>query len=321
VALSVRKPPEIVLRVSLLFSKITSQIFWDGLCGTIADWHYLYLGFQSFNDGDHDLIAGGGVQTMRRSVVLAIPKSRKPDSNNEGGLKEKVIDTNQGDRTMTITYWAENMDKAKDKPDEKKDESEIKGRGLQARLYQFDPDDPDSKDGYKQLELIKSETEADNGPKDNGSEKSSLTAYNAVVPLKKEAHHRQFARPNQPRSSTFLVAIRLFEGPKTGPRRWPKLPSSEELYDHIAVHPKHENATGAMWERVFLDRRKYGKGPEPVLDLAEFNMIGRSLEKILQVDIVPATFFDDDEGPKRKKYSALVSNLFIKQNVDLKALL
>jgi hypothetical protein len=146
-----------------------------------------------------------------------------------------------------------------------------------------------------------------------------------VVSLKKEAHHRKFAQPSQPRSATFLVAIRLFEGPSTGPRRWPKLPSSEELYDHIAVHPKHQNATGAMWERVFLDRPNYGKGLEPVLELVEFNMIGRSLEKILQVDIVPATFFDDDEvkviGPKRKKYSALVSNLFVKQNVDLKALL
>jgi hypothetical protein len=50
---------------------------------------------------------------MRRSVVLAIPKSRKHDSNDEGGLKEKVIDTNPEKKTMTITYWAENTDKAK----------------------------------------------------------------------------------------------------------------------------------------------------------------------------------------------------------------
>lgn len=265
---------------------------------------------------------GGGMMTMRPSFSLAIPE-KKPGSNDNGELKEEVIDTSPGEKTMTITYWAENKDKMTDKPDGKKKEG--KGRGLQARVYQFDPDDRTSKDGYKQLELIKSKTEADSGPKDNNAAKSKLTAYNAVVPLKKEPHHRQFGQTNTPRSYTFLVAIRLFEGHKRGPGRWPKLPSSEQLYDHIAVHPLHENATGAMWESVFLDPRKYGKGPEPVLDLVEFNMIGRSLEKILQVDIVPATFFDDDEhepdDPNRKEYSALVSNLFVKGNVDLKALL
>lgn len=49
-------------------------------------------------------------------------------------------------------------------------------------------------------------------------------------------------------------------------------------------------------------------------------MIDRSLEKILQVDIIPATFHDDHEAGA-KKYSALVSNLFVKCDIDLEALL
>jgi hypothetical protein len=214
-----------------------------------------------------------------------------------------------------MTYWAENKSKKKDK------KKNPKGRGLEAQVFQVDPETPG---GYKQLELVKSKTEADSGPKDNDAEKSSLTAYNAVAKLKNvEAHERKFGQTKPPRSATFLVAIRLFEGRKMGRRPWPKLPTSQDLYDHIAVDPSHNNATAAMWEEIFLDRRTNGKGTEPVLDLVEFNMVGRALEKILQVDIIPATFNDDDEpdDPNRKEYSALVSNLFLKGNVDLKALL
>jgi hypothetical protein len=110
---------------------------------------------------------------------------------------------------------------------------------------------------------------------------------------------------------------------------WPEKyepPTSQDLYKHVGVDPSCFHATGAMWEGIFLDRRK---GSEPVLDLTEFNMIGRSLEKILQVDIIPATFFNEDEGDGEKykdkgdgkKYAALVSNLFVRANIDLKSLL
>jgi hypothetical protein len=82
------------------------------------------------------------------------------------------------------------------------------------------------------------------------------------------------------------------------------------------------SATGAMWEGIFLDRRTYRAGQESVLDFAELHMIGRSLEKILQVDIIPAAFFDDDDNELyRQTSSALVSNLFVKASVDLEALL
>jgi hypothetical protein len=183
--------------------------------------------------------------------------------------------------------------------------------------------------------MVKSKTEADSGPKDDKNEETKLTAYNAVAELKKESHQRGLlGQSKSARSATFVVAIRLFEGPKRVCPAWPKLhedwpepPSSfsKDLYKHIAVDPSHQNATGAMWEGIFLDRRTYGLGSEPVIDLTEFNMIGRTCEKILQVDLIPTTFQDDDEDedddPNRKQYMALVSNLFVKSNVDLKALL
>lgn len=223
----------------------------------------------------------------------------KPQDNGEH--KEKVINPYEDhDEIDTILYYDNNNDKV--------------GRGLEAKVYQF------VDGGYKELKLVKSMWEADNGP-----DKTGLTAYNAVGKLT-ENTPRFFGKSRAPRSATFVAAIRLFEGKENDGRPWPEqLPTSQEFYDHIGVHPWHEKATGAMWERIYLDRHTCGAGSEPVLDLAEFNMIGRSLEKVLQVDIVPATFKDDGESqndPKHpKKYSALVSNLFIKANVDLKALL
>jgi hypothetical protein len=52
--------------------------------------------------------------------------------------------------------------------------------------------------------------------------------------------------------------------------------------------------------------------------------MARSLEKILQVDLVPVSFSSSDtentQCPTGKE-TALVSNLFVRPHVDLKALL
>jgi hypothetical protein len=281
------------------------------------------------------LILGAGVNFRSTAVRQTLEQSQGVSSE----TKEEVIDTNEGEKTWRIIYWAENKDdedekeKKKSSTDEGKDKqnSPPTGRGLEAQLYQFNPESGK----YTLLKMIKSKMEADSGPKDDKNEETKLTAYNAVAELKKESHQRGLlGQSKSARSTTFLVAIRLFEGPKRmcpeWPKQpcqkdWPELPSSKDLYEHIAVDPSHQNATGAMWEGIFLDRRTYGLGSEPVIDLTEFNMIGRTCEKILQVDIIPTTFEDDDEdeddGPDRKEYSVLVSNLFVKSNVDLKALL
>jgi hypothetical protein len=223
------------------------------------------------------------------------PQNSNPGE--KGEQPETVIDTNEEEETMTITYWDKNTNNG--------------GRGLEAKVYQFVDGD------YLQLPLVKSRTEADNGPR-FAEGKTYLTAYNAVAKLADQPH--VFGQPKVPKSATFVAAIRLFEDGEKEGDVWPSLPTSKQFYDHIGINPLDLHATGAMWEGIFLDRRTYSTGSEPVLDLAEINMIGRSLEKILQVDIIPATFSDDDEA-SREKYSVLVSNLFIKGNVDLRALL
>lgn len=251
--------------------------------------------FQSFNDGDHGLEEGKGKKTARNSFRW----SSKAKTSIPLEEKEEVIDTSGDEPTKIIRYW----DKDKDK--------EKWNRGLEARVYQIVDGKP------KELDMNKSVLEADNGPEDvPGSTK--ITAYNAVVELKDDP--RLLNRPKSPRSATFLAVIRLIDFDKEENSNWPEHyepPTSQALYNHVGVDPFSLHATGAMWEGIFLDQRK---GSEPVLDLTEFNIIGRSLEKILQVDIVPATFFNNDEGDG-EEYAALVSNLFVRANIDLKSLL
>jgi hypothetical protein len=258
--------------------------------------------FQCFNDGEHEIVSGHGRTMMSRGDSVSVPTDKSQDPQEPVEKTEIVLDKSEHEPTGSIIrYW------------------DPCGRGLEAKVYQL-------QDGeYKQLCMTKSPWEADNGPKyEEGS--TELTAYNAIGELQNLPITSKGSR-----SVTFLAAIRLYEGDENGGDRngfgrWPEdleLPTSEELFDHVGVDPDHDIrgiATGAMWESIFLDRRV---GPAPVLELAEFNMIGRSLEKILQVDIIPITIDDDDENDEGdgKIYAALVSNLFVRENIDLKSLL
>lgn len=89
-----------------------------------------------------------------------------------------------------------------------------------------------------------------------------------------------------------------------------KLPLSWQIYDYVGGSPKSVHATGAMWETAFLKRERQTDSPS---ELAEVRLLGRCLEKILQVDLVPE--------PKIPAGLALVSNIFSWPNVDLKAIL
>jgi hypothetical protein len=91
---------------------------------------------------------------------------------------------------------------------------------------------------------------------------------------------------------------------------WPNPPTSKEIYDYVGVSPSSPRATGAMWETAFLERERKTDSPS---ELAEVRLIGRCLEKILQVDLVP-----EANCPERE---ALVSNIFHWPNVDLMAML
>ena len=141
-----------------------------------------------------------------------------------------------------MIYWAENKDeedekeKKKSSTDAEKDKknSVPTGRGLEAQLYQFNPE----LGTYTQLKMVKSKTEADNGPKDDKNEETKLTAYNAVAELKKESHGRGLlGQFKSARSTTFLVAIRLFTSPSIHRIRTPQVPCGKEFFltvEHMA---------------------------------------------------------------------------------------
>jgi hypothetical protein len=181
--------------------------------------------------------------------------------------------------------------------------------GLEANVYQYQPGKAEQ---YKRLELTQSEAAADNGP-DEVQGEYRVRAYNAVVPFPQLPNQDQRQKGHRRASFTFVAAIRLFEGDANSRPDWdPTLPTSEEMYKHIGVDPSSENATGAMWDTIFIERRD---NSDSILDLAEVHLVGRTLEKILQVAVIPTPSYQGGVT------ATLVSNLFIRPNVDLKAML
>ena len=198
--------------------------------------------------------------------------------------------------------------------------------GLEANVYQYHPG---KRKPYERLLMTQSKAAADNGP-DEVQGEFRVRAYNAFVRLPHV--------PGQKHVHTFVAAIRLFEGAAKPRADWrPKLPTSEEMYRHIGVSPGADHATGAMWDTVFIERREKWNS---FLDLAEVHLVGRTLEKTLQVALIPAPFYEVIGNPQQRSRkanrenltsrvsstpkeatTALVSNLFIRPNVDLKAIL
>jgi hypothetical protein len=74
-------------------------------------------------------------------------------------------------------------------------------------------------------------------------------------------------------------------------------------------------APGNIWETAFLRRGETGAGIVGLL--SEANMVGRCVAKIMDVEMCPTTV----PAPRTSTSWALVSNLFVHPNVDLKALL
>jgi hypothetical protein len=190
----------------------------------------------------------------------------------------------------------------------------MRGIGLEARAYQLYQDKEP-----KALYMTKSTAAADNAPRP--PQKTNIQAYNAVGVFE------DLVDGDEPRSAVFMVVFRLFEvnmadqmrGSFVHPlsEKWDPLPTSEQVYEHIGVDPASLGATGAMWDSIVVQQSA------PILDLSDVGLIGRSLEKILQVDSVPATFNSTQNLQNKENFDgiALVSNLFMAANVDLKALL
>jgi hypothetical protein len=220
----------------------------------------------------------------------------------------------------------------------------LRAIGMEARVYQLCPESPCRKrpgEFYKQLDLVESPLEVDSGAEFGETYTYHIPAYNAFARLPSKQERRD---------ATFLATIRLREAsglrdwleiksrdwlekgglekdwpgeivpPGDWPEKdwpgvwpeesWPDPPTSEEIYDYVGVSPFSPHATGPMWETAFLEReRKTDSSSE----LAEVRLIGRCIEKILQVDLVP-----EENCPERV---ALVSNIFHWPNIDLKAML
>ncbi|KAH8901092.1 hypothetical protein GQ53DRAFT_814577 [Thozetella sp. PMI_491] len=99
----------------------------------------------------------------------------------------------------------------------------------------------------------------------------------------------------------------------------PLLPlSSQKLYEFIGVSPSSNKATGALWRTIFTQLKS---NLIPTLNLVEATLAGRALEKILQVDMIPAIIDARPNGPEKipEEEYALVSNLYFWANVDLKS--
>jgi hypothetical protein len=170
--------------------------------------------------------------------------------------------------------------------------------------------------------MIKSEAAVDNGPREVQDKTNSISAYNAIFPLADVAK----SKSAHPRSVTFLAAIRFFQDYEPNsensdyvpaPNTWPPVLDSKAIYDYVGVSSSNQQATGAMWDTIFIDRFMKSDAD---MDLDEIGLIGRSLEKILQVELVPAIFTTLD-GTHDREEATIVSNIFIRPSIDLEAVL
>lgn len=123
--------------------------------------------------------------------------------------------------------------------------------------------------------------------------------------------------PGKDKSATFVTAIRMFDttGSAHSMPEWPDPPSSEDIFHLVAAGNSNVESTGMMWEIIF--RQRYLR-PDWISHLHEVNLIARSLERIVEVDIIPAIYSAESQLVSP---SVLVSNLFFRPAVNFKALL
>jgi hypothetical protein len=124
------------------------------------------------------------------------------------------------------------------------------------------------------------------------------------------------ARLKFSRSSKAAVFVAAFRLRHSGEQEhFPKPPKSEDIYKYVGIARTSERATGAMWETIFLGREEKTNA---ISELSEVKLIARCLEKILHVDLVPEAF---GQTLARSSPLAVISNIFLQANIDLKALL
>ncbi|KAF2257609.1 hypothetical protein CC78DRAFT_206530 [Lojkania enalia] len=187
------------------------------------------------------------------------------------------------------------------------------GLTLEARIYQFEPTEPDGGKTsgntcphYRLLSLQKK-------PKEENYKRpirNSSSAYRAFGRFS-----TQFG-PQTKNNATFIAAIRLSDNPLDGQRPW-RIPTPREIYNFVGLsklRTYRSQATGALWETVFFQRCLVQNS---LSRFEEVHLIGRSLERILQVDNVPFQF-----SPRQKASgcSVLINNTFMQPAIDYKSL-
>ncbi|RYP42700.1 hypothetical protein DL767_000069 [Monosporascus sp. MG133] len=119
-------------------------------------------------------------------------------------------------------------------------------------------------------------------------------------------------------SRIFIASFRLCEAARApegvGACVITETPSPDDISEFIGIGPHNVLATAAMWQPIFYERQAK---IECISELFEVDLIARCLEKILDVDLVPATF---RTVTRASPPLAPVSNLFLNANVDLKSL-
>ena len=228
-------------------------------------------------DGKINLLVGG-------LVNFQTYHSCDPESDNEEvhNRKAKVPDVEDG----TTNEW---------RCEEHRDGSESPDGNpplqLKCKVFQLEEDV-----GWKVLPLA---------PSDDLSNPCQYQAEGSLPDIRAAAF--------RDRRVTFLAAFCLSDGIQFD--KIPSPPSPREIYEYVGIGSGHEDATGAMWQAIFLEKTEKSYNTS---ELSEVNLVARCFEKILHVDMVPAIF-------KRKNATiqslALVSNMFVQAEVDMKALL
>ncbi|KAI0891808.1 hypothetical protein F4806DRAFT_489206 [Annulohypoxylon nitens] len=159
-------------------------------------------------------------------------------------------------------------------------------------------------DKYKDLPLY-----LPNNNEDYGGQ-NKVGSYRAYVDLP-GTNNGNF----QDRQVTFIAEFKL-QGTK-GNDEWPETPNSETIYDYLGIDCRSETATGVMWETIFLQREEKSSY---FSELSEVNLVGRCVEKILTVDLVPATIHKKDHVFNNEQPLSLISNMFVQPSIDLESL-
>jgi hypothetical protein len=118
-------------------------------------------------------------------------------------------------------------------------------------------------------------------------------------------------------AAVFVAAFRIIEGTELPSELWnPDMPDSSAIRHYVGANPDNErSATGFMWDTIFFE---HYLPRNPLSQIAEIRILGRTLEKILHVDMMPAKL----PKVRRKKHAAmLISNLFLEPDADYKSLL